>query len=411
MASWRIAPAMARRYLRARKSHSAVTAIARVSVAGVAVATAAIVCVLSVFNGFREVLAGRLDLMSPDVMVSPASGKTFADGDSLAAAIRAVDGVAIAMPMVADNALALAGSSEMPVRLLGVDPAAYRRITSLDSIMLDGGKAPLAGSREAAAAVGTASQLALYEQGTPILLFAPRREGRVNLANPAASFISDSVALSGVYRADRSEVDANTMVCDIEVARMLFQYDAEATEVLVKAAPGVAPEALAGRIRDRLGKGYVVKDRLQQQAMDFRMIEIEKWVTFLLLFFILVIASFNIVSTLAMLVVEKQKSMLTMRAVGMPYSLIGRVFWWESVFVTVAGGIAGLALGVILSLLQEHFGLIKLAGDPSAMIVSAYPVALQWGDVALAFAPVALIGLAAAWVASRFARTRAKSAA
>lgn len=411
MASWRIAPAMARRYLRARKSHSAVTAIARVSVAGVAVATAAIVCVLSVFNGFREVLAGRLDRMSPDVMVSPASGKTFADGDSLAAAVSTVDGVAIAMPMVADNALALAGSSEMPVRLLGVDPAAYRRITSLDSIMLDGGKAPLAGSREAAAAVGTASQLALYEQGTPILLFAPRREGRVNLANPAASFISDSVALSGVYRADRSEVDANTMVCDIEVARMLFQYDAEATEVLVKAAPGVAPEALAGRIRDRLGKGYVVKDRLQQQAMDFRMIEIEKWVTFLLLFFILVIASFNIVSTLAMLVVEKQKSMLTMRAVGMPYSLIGRVFWWESVFVTVAGGIAGLALGVILSLLQEHFGLIKLAGDPSAMIVSAYPVALQWGDVALAFAPVALIGLAAAWVASRFARTRAKSAA
>ena len=245
MASWRIAPAMAWRYLRARKSHSAVTAIARVSVAGVAVATAAIVCVLSVFNGFREVLAGRLDLMSPDVMVSPASGKTFADGDSL---------------------------------------AAYRRITSLDSIMLDGGKAPLPGSREAAAAVGTASQLALYEQGTPILLFAPRREGRVNLANPAASFISDSVALSGVYRADRSEVDANTMVCDIEVARMLFQYDAEATEVLVKAAPDVAPETLAGRIRDRLGKGYVVKDRLQQQAMDFRMIEIEKWVTFLLLF-------------------------------------------------------------------------------------------------------------------------------
>ena len=402
---------MAWRYLRARKSHSAVTAIARVSVAGVAVATAAIVCVLSVFNGFREVLAGRLDRMSPDVMVSPASGKTFADGDSLAAAVSTVDGVAIAMPMVADNALALAGSSEMPVRLLGVDPAAYRRITSLDSIMLDGGKAPLAGSREAAAAVGTASQLALYEQGTPILLFAPRREGRVNLANPAASFISDSVALSGVYRADRSEVDANTMVCDIEVARMLFQYDAEATEVLVKAAPGLAPEALAGRIRDRLGKGYVVKDRLQQQAMDFRMIEIEKWVTFLLLFFILVIASFNIVSTLAMLVVEKQKSMLVMRAVGMPYSLIGRVFWWESVFVTVAGGIAGLALGVILSLLQEHFGLIRLAGDPSAMIVSAYPVALQWGDVALAFAPVALIGLAAAWVASRFARTRAKSAA
>ena len=123
------------------------------------------------------------------------------------------------------------------------------------------------------------------------------------------------------------------------------------------------------------------------------------------------IASFNIVSTLAMLVVEKQKSMLVMRAVGMPYSLIGRVFWWESVFVTVAGGIAGLALGVILSLLQEHFGLIKLAGDPSAMIVSAYPVALQWGDVVLAFVPVALIGLAAAWVASRFARTRARSVA
>lgn len=397
---------MAWRYLRANKSHSAVSTIARVSVAGVAVATAAIVCVLSVFNGFQDVLGDKLDRMSADAVVEPVAGKTFANGDSLAAVARSLPEVALALPAVSDNALALAASCEMPVRLIGVDPALYRKITSLDSIMLEGGRVPAPGSKEIAASVGVASQLGLYENGADLLLFAPRRKGRVNLANPITSFITDSVNMAGVYRADQSEYDANTVVCDIEVARTLFQYTHEATSLLVKGHEGVSPSVLAEALRSGLGNQVRVKDRLQQQEMNFRMIKIEKWVTFLLLFFILVIASFNIISTLSMLVLEKQKQMKTLCAIGMSRRMIGGVFWWESVIVTLVGGISGLAIGVALSLLQQHCGFIKIAGDTSTMILDHYPVVVEASDVAISFIPVALIGLCAAWVSSSFAKSR-----
>lgn len=408
MGNVRLAAAIAIRYLIAGKSHSAVSAIARVSVAGVAVATAAIVCVLSVFNGFREVLSDRLDTLCPDVIVEPAKGKTFANADSLAARIAAVQGVEIAMPSVTDQALLLAGSSEMPVTLKGVNPALYRQITGIDSIMLYDGRTPEPDSKEVAAAIGTAAQLGLYGTDVPMLLFAPRRTGRVNLANPAASFLTDSVTLSGVYRADQSEYDANTVVCDISIARDLFQYDTEASAIEVKAAPGTSTPDLARRIGETLGEGCSVKDRMQQQELNFRMVEIEKWITFLLLFFILVIASFNIISTMSMLVIEKRDSIRTFRAIGMSRRRIAAVFRWESMFVTLSGGVSGLILGVTLCMLQQHFGLIKLAGDPEAMIVSAYPVALEWTDVAISALPVILIGACTALIAgheaSRIAR-------
>ncbi len=392
------------RYVRARRSRSAVKGISTVAVAGVAVATAAIVCVLSVFNGFRVVLAGKLDILSPDVLVRPAEGKVFADGDSLAAVVGAIPGVEVATATITDNALALSGTREMPVTLRGVDPDLYRRVTSADSILLEGGRWLRGDSGEAVASIGTAAQLGVYSPGVNVLLFAPRREGRVNLANPISSFITDSVTVSAIYQAEQSEYDQNTVICDISTARDLFQYEAEASSVEVRAAEGIDVTGLASDIRDRLGEGYVVKDRLQQQEMNFRMISIEKWVTFLLLFFILVIASFNIISTMSMVVLEKQKSMSTLRALGMSRRDIGAVFRWQSLYVSFAGGMAGIVLGLILCLLQQHFGLIRLGGDPDSMIVRSYPVVVIWSDVLVALLPVAVIGILTAGVTSRYAR-------
>lgn len=365
------------RYLVSKKSHSAVGAISAVSICGMAVTTAAIICVLSVFNGFRDVIADRLDTLSPDIMVSPVSGKVFENADSLADAISRIEGVAEAIPSVSDNALAIFQSREMPITVKGVDISRYRQITSLDSLIIDkSGEYPSSNTEEAIFSVGAAAGLAT-SPGQEVLLFTPRRIGRVNLANPATSFIKDSVTVREVFRSDQSEFDENLVITDIGIARELLQYDTEASAIEIRTYPATDMDATCARISSALGENFSVKDRMRQQEMNFRMISIEKWVTFLLLFFILIIASFNMLSSLSMLVIEKQGSIATLRAIGFSRHGIGSIFFWESIFVTAIGGVSGIIIGVTLTLLQENFGFIKLQGDPSSLSVNAYPVHLE----------------------------------
>ncbi len=416
------------RYLRAKKSHSAVGAISVVSICGIAVATAAIICVLSVFNGFKSVIADRIDTLTPDVMVTPSSGKVFSNGDSLAQEIGKLPEVERALPTILENALAIYNGRETPVTLKGADPDEYAAITSLNSLLIDKLPSATAATRHGAdeddelpmplsvIAVGTAGRLGAGP-GSHLLLFTPRREGRVNLANPAASFLRDSVEVTGVYRSNQSEFDDNRVIVDIEVARDLLQYDLEASAVEVKGKPGITSSQLADAIRKKLdgstngndgGGNYVVKDRLQQQEMNFRMISIEKWVTFLLLFFILLIASFNIISSLSMLVIEKQQSMATLKALGMSIGRIASVFRWESLFVTFVGGAAGIILGLVLCLLQQEYGFIRLQGDPQSLVVQAYPVVVDPTDVLITLVPLIFIGIATALVTGAFARSRCR---
>lgn len=394
------------RYLKAPKSHGAVSAISIIAVVGVAVATAAIICVLSVFNGFRAVLDDKLDILAPDVLVTPAEGKTFADGDSLAAAIADMEGVAAALPSVVDNALAISGSREMPVILRGVDLSRYPGITRIDSILTVTHDLASLTRHEAAASPGVARQLGIQSPGENLLIFAPRREGRVNLSNPLASFLTDSVTVADIFFASQSDYDEKNLIVDISVARNLFQYDKEATRLEVMATPATDPSDLASRVSSALGGKAIVKDRARQQEISFRMVSIEKWVTFLLLVFILIIASFNIISTVCMLVLEKESSISTLSALGMTRGNIGSVFFWESLYVSIIGGGSGIALGLLLSLIQQHFGLIRLAGDPDSLVIQAYPVVVQVGDILIAAIPVAVIGLICAWTASAFAKSR-----
>lgn len=394
------------RYLRAPKSHSAVSAISIISVVGVAVATAAIICVLSVFNGFRSVLNEKLDILAPDIAVTPAEGKTFADGDSLAAVIAGVDGVQMALPAVVDNALAIVNGREMPVTLRGVDLSRYPLITKIDSIMMGDVALKDMTSDDVVASVGVAQQLAIYNSGVPMLLFAPRREGRYNPANPMSSFITDSVNVADVFQAMQSDYDEKNVICDIDRARDLFLYDTEATTIEVQTKPGAETSRVAAEISDRLGPTAIVKDRLQQQEVNFRMIAIEKWITFLLLIFILVIASFNIVSALCMLVLEKDSSIATFSAMGMSRSQIGATFWWESIYVSLSGGVCGVVAGVALCLLQQWLGIIRLSGDPGSLVIKAYPVKVEFTDILVALLPVVAIGLLTAFVTAAFARSR-----
>ena len=392
--------AIAWRYLLSKKSHGAVGTISTVSLCAMAVATAAIVCVLSVFNGFREVIAEKLDTLAPDVMVTPAKGKTFAEAEKLAARVAAMPGVETATPTLSDNALVICNSQEMPVKLKGVVPADYARVTEVRSLVdADLGRyladtvAP-SGTIPATIAIGTASRLRTYP-GAGMLVFAPKRLGRVNLANPVSSFITDSLSVTGIYRSDQQEYDEDGVIVPIAEARRLLQYDTEASAIEIRLRPGQHGARAAAAIGDRLGPAYVVKDRVRQQEMNFRMISIEKWVSFLLLGFILIIASFNLISSLSMLVIEKEKPL------G-----IGRNFAWESIYVSLAGGLAGIALGLTLCLLQQHFGLITVSGSPETTIVRAYPVKVLAGDVLATLVPVALIGIATAAITAAFAKSR-----
>lgn len=394
------------RYLKAPKSHGAVSAIAIVSVAGVAVATAAIICVLSVFNGFHALLTEKLDILAPDITVGPVHGKTFANADSLVSVVKGVEGVELAMPCVSDNALAIFDSREMPITLKGVVPTLYPGLTKIDSIVAGGTRIATLPPDRVVISVGVAHQLGVYESDEPMMIFAPKREGRVNMANPMASFLTDSVVIADVFQASQSDYDEKTVVCDISTVRDLFQYTSEATSLEIKTVAGVDVGKVAREIAERLGESAEVKDRLQQQDINFRMVSIEKWVTFLLLTFILIIASFNIISTICMLIIEKQQSMATLTAIGMDRKRIGWTFWWESVFVSATGGLAGIALGLILSLSQQHFGLIKFSGDPGSLVIPAYPVRVEAWDILVALLPILVIGLVTASIASTFAKSR-----
>lgn len=425
---------IAARYLCAGKSHSAVTAISAVSIVGIAVATAAIVCVLSVFNGFQGILTEKLDTLSPEVLVTPAAGKTFADTDSIVDAVRKERDVAVATPVVTDNALVICAGREMPVLLKGVVASEYPRVTSIRQITLEGGRFATVDSTSLASrrvydedvgdyiempaepryaadiSIGVASSMGTVPGGEGLLVFAPRRTGHVNTANLAASFMRDSLQVAGVFQAQQNDYDANYVITDIDLARTIFQYDRECTGVEIKCKPGADASAVAARLAQSLGPKAVVRDRLQQQSLNFRMIQIEKWVSFLLLAFILIVASFNIISTMSMLILDKQSSLGSLHALGASRRRIGAIFAWESAYVTAIGCGAGILLGVGLCLLQQHFGLIRLAGDPTTLVIKAYPVQVEYSDLLIVCIPVILIGAATGWISARFARSRISAA-
>lgn len=399
---------VALRYLFGKKSHSAVNAIAIVSVVGVAVATAAVVCVLSVFNGFQSVLTGRLDTLSPDLMVEPVVGKTIANGDSLAMEIAKIKGVSISTPSLTDNALAFYSGRETPVKLKGVVPEEYAKVTNLDSLRVAGGYSLVEseGDNPALISIGLAYKLGMFDYSQPLTVFAPKRLGRFNPANPAAAFVMDSLNVADVFQSLQDTYDENAIFTDISLVRDLLLYDQEATAIEIKADDNVDIDQLLDAVAAAVGPQYRVKNRLMLQEVSFRMVQIEKWMTFLLLFFILVIASFNIVSTLSMLVLEKESSMRTMSAIGMSRKSIARVFRWESVLVSLMGAAFGILLGSALCLIQEKFGFIKIATNAVNAEPMAYPVKLELLDLLITCIPIALITLICAAVAGSFAKSR-----
>ena len=385
---------IALRYLKSKKTHNAVNIISIVAMCGVVVTTAAMVCVLSVFNGFSSLIGSKLAKLDPPIMVNAASGKAISNADSLVAAIASIDGVEMALPTISDHALAVYDGMQMPVLVKGV-PDGYEHLTGINDVIIDGNYTLDSGSlHHAVLSVGVALQLRArpgFVEGVRIL--APKRIGNINLANPAGAFRADTMQITGVYQVEQSDYDRDMIYVPIEAARFLFNYPTEATSIEISPSQGADEARVMDAISSIIGDGYTVKDRLMQQAYAYRMVNIEKWVTFLLLGFIMVIATFNVIGTLSLLIIEKDASITTFRNMGATNKQITRIFITEGWLISLVGAVAGIAIGLILCWAQQTFGLIELQGATELLVVKQYPVEVQMTDLVVVFAAVAVVGL------------------
>ena len=398
------------RYLVSKKGHQAVNIISIVAVCGVVVATAALICVLSVFNGFRGLIMGRLAMLDPQVAITATVGKTINNADSVIDVVSTIPGVERAVPVVMDQALAMYAQYQMPVHLKGV-PDDYNTMNDMDSVIVDGEwKLRDQVSKYAVAGAGPAVRLCVRPEFLGMVrLYAPQRQGRVNIANPMGAFRQDSVFVSGIFQLQQNSYDADLIYVPLDMARNLFDYETEATQIEVKLAAEAEEQQVMKDIAQALGNSYQVQNRLMQQREAYRLVNIEKWMAFLLLAFILVIATFNVISTLSLLIIEKDDSIATLRALGANDRQISRIFVLQGWLITLAGAITGVIIGLILCLCQQQFGLLRLSGDPANMIISAYPVEVEWTDVLVTLALVAAVGLLTSMVTALIMRRRLKT--
>jgi len=403
---------IALRYLFSKKTHSAVNVISFISVAGVALATTAIVCVLSVFNGFSDLAYEQISALAPDLRIEPNNGKIIENADSLIKAIRLQPGVEIAEPTLEERALAIYEGRQMPVRAKGVTES-YPKLASIDKLTKEDGAFLLEDSVWGAfttISVGVALNLeARPGFVSPIELYVPRKKGKINPANPARAFRSDTLLIGGVFQMDQAEFDTDAVIVPLSTMQRLLDYPTEATAIEIKASEGTDINSLERRLQSLLDDGLSVKNRLQQQETSFKMIEVEKWITFLLLAFILLIASFNVISTLSMLVIEKEDSIKTLFALGTSKKLISRIFFLEGWLISLFGGLIGIITGVALCLSQRTFGFIKLGGNHDMMTTDIYPVRIELIDLTAVLCLVAIIGWITSTVTSLFTSKRLKN--
>ncbi len=391
------------RYLFSKKSHTAINAVSIVSVCGVAIATMAMICTLSVYNGFEEIISSLYSEIDPHLEVRAKSGKTLDTTAPEIKRLEEIDGVEAVTPVVEDNALALYGDKQQPVVIKGVPPN-YSKVNNIDAALIDGATMFADSLPYAVIGVGISNTLMVAPHFlSPIYLYAPKRKAKVNLINPSTSFNTRQVYCSGVFSISQSESDNKFVYVPIEVAKQLFDYTTEATLLEIK----VTDEQNVGEVQKEaqniLGEEYVVKDRIEQKSEAFSMMAIEKWITFFMLLFVLVISTFNIIASVSMLIIDKKENIKTLHNLGSKESFITRIFFNQGVLISFIGAVIGVLLGLALSLMQQHFGILKMGAN---FIVEYYPVKVIWSDVLLVVAVVVAIGVLIAWIPVKYINSK-----
>lgn len=389
---------IARRYLFSKKSHNAINIISMVSVCGVVVATIALVCALSVYNGFNDLVSTLFSSFDPELKITPRSGKVFDPTSLEIQQVKQLPEVARFCDVLQDNALVRYKERQSVAAIKGVDDN-FEQLTRIDSVLVDGEfKLYDEVANYATLGIGLASSLGINAGFvSPLEIYAPKRDEKVNLSNPATSFSLENAFIGAVFCINQQVYDEEYMIVPLSLARSLFRYDKEVSSIELKLADGADLSAVKKQMKEILGENYQVHDRFEQQEASFKMMQIEKWMTFLILSFILGIALFNVVGSLSMLMIEKQNDVRTLRNMGADDRLIRRIFLFEGWMISGFGALIGVTVGLVLCLLQQELGLIKLGQTSGAFIIDAYPVRVAAGDILTVFATVLTIGLLAAW--------------
>lgn len=400
---------IARRYLFSKKKHNAINIISAVSVCGVALATLALVCTLSVFNGFQDMVAGFFTAFDPELKITVREGKVFDPDGADIRPLKDWPEIDVWTETLEENAMVQYKDRQTMAVIKGVEDN-FEQLTSIDSLLYGAGGFVL---NDSVVDYGLMGIELVSELGTgiqfvdPLQVYAPKRNVRVNLANPTAAFNRDYLYSPGaVFVVNQQKYDARYILTSLGFARRLFDYDTEVSAIEIKLKPGTDTDAVKRRMEKLIGDRYCVQDRYEQQADVFRIMEIEKLISYLFLTFILAIACFNIIGSLSMLILDKREDVETLRNLGADDRLIARIFLFEGRMISFFGAAAGIVLGLLLCFLQQRFGLISLGGGNGSFIVDAYPVSVHAADVVLVFVTVIAVGFLSVWYPVRYLSRR-----
>lgn len=399
---------IAKRYLFSKKSHNAINVISAISVCGVALATLAMVCTLSVFNGFQDMVATFFTAFDPQIKITSVKGKFFDGSEPVFSTIKSMPEIAVYSESVEDNAMVQYKGRQVMAVIKGVEDN-FDKLTPIDSILF--GRGELILHDEVADYAIPGLQL-LSTLGTgirfldPLEVYAPKRGSRINMANPMSSFVSDELFSSGLtFTVNQEKYDASYILTSIQFARRLFQYTNEVTAINLRLASGADENTVIRKLEDLLGSGYRIQNRYEQQADTFRIMEIEKLISYVFLTFILMIACFNVIGSLSMLIIDKKNDVQTLRNLGASDNQIVRIFLFEGRMISFIGAVSGVVLGLVLCLIQQEYGVISL-GSSGSFVVDAYPVSVHFWDIVLVFVTVLVVGFVSVWYPVRYLSRR-----
>ena len=390
------------RYLFARKHYNAIHIISGISAAAVGIVTAAMICVLSVMNGFGIMVEHMFSQFDPDIRITTTHGKSFNDTGNAFSELRNLSCVKLVSQTIEETALIQFEEKQMPVRLHGVDTV-FPHITSIENIITEGHYEVYDGAFDRAVlGRGLAWKVGIGARFiNAIYVYAPKRMAKVNMLRPDQSFNQEVCFIAGTFAVQQAKYDDEVMLVDINLTRRLLDYDSnEVTALMIQLTPESSIRQAKKEIQQLLGSEFRVLDRYEQQEDFFKILRIEKLLTIILLVFIMLIASFNIIGALSMLIIDKKSDIQTLSHLGANESMIRRIFLFEGWMISSIGATIGLLVGLVICLIQEHFGILKM-GSGTEYIISAYPVEVQAIDVLLVACIVLTLGIIAAWIPSK----------
>ena len=396
---------IAKRYLFSKKSTNVINIISGISVVGVAVATMALVVTLSVFNGFHDLVATLFTSFDPQLKITPVEGKTMPADDPVLTEIRQLPQIDVATECVEDQALAVYHGRQAMVTVKGVDDN-FDQLTHIREILLGDGTYELHAADLSYGILGIRLAELLgtgYRYQEPLQIYAPRREGQLDMTDPADGFVQDELYSPGVlFSVQQAKYDRNYIITSLAFARQLFDQYGMISSLELRLKPGSDFEAVKKNIGKLCGDRFVVRDRFEQQDETFQIMKIEKLIAYIFLTFILVVACFNIIGSLSMLIIDKRQDVATLRNLGASDRQITRIFLFEGRMISALGAILGILLGLLLCWIQQEFGIIALGSQAGAFIINAYPVSVHPEDILLIFVTVLAVGFLAVWYPVRY---------